>query len=158
MKKIMLILAITLTANMAKADDLSDGWAAKDNGDYATVLNLWKPLAEQGNAEAQFVLGNLYDYGEGVNQDYREAVRLYRLAADQGHADAQHNLGLMYANGWGVLQDNKKAHMWFNIARSNGSYWADDNIKILTQRMTPAAIDKAQDMAERCLASDYQDC
>ena len=154
----MLILAITLTANMAKADDLSDGWAAKDNGDYATVLNLWKPLAEQGNAEAQFVLGNLYDYGEGVNQDYREAVRLYRLAADQGHADAQHNLGLMYANGWGVLQDNKKAHMWFNIARSNGSYWADDNIKSITQRMTPADISKAQDMAERCLASNYQDC
>ena len=158
MLMLAMTLAITLTANMAKADDLSDGWAAKDNGDYATVLNLWKPLAEQGNAEAQFVLGNLYDYGEGVNQDYREAVRLYRLAADQGHAKAQFNLGVMYANGEGVLQDNRKTHMWWNIARSNGHAKADHNIEIITQRMTPADIATAEDMARQCLASNYKDC
>ena len=126
MKKLMLmlgkILPLPFTANMARADDLDDALAALNNGDYATAFKLLKPLAEQGNADAQF------------------------------------NLGVMYQNGEGVLQDDKKAHMWFNIALANGSRKADEFIEIITRRMTPADISKAQDMAERCLASNYQDC
>ena len=65
----------------------------------------------------------------------------------------------MYYRGEGVLQDDKKAHMWLNIARANGEKeHAADNIKGITQRMTPADISEAQDMARQCLASDYQDC
>ncbi|MDA7635388.1 sel1 repeat family protein, partial [Alphaproteobacteria bacterium] len=114
--------------------------------------------AEQGIADAQYNLGQMYQLGEGVRKDDEEAVRWYRLAADQGYAEAQFNLGVMYANGEGVLQDNKKAHMWWNIARSNGHAKADHNIEIITQRMTPADIAEAQDMARQCLASNYKDC
>ena len=64
----------------------------------------------------------------------------------------------MYADGEGVKQDNKKAHMWWNIVRSNGNNLADDYIEKITLSMTPATIDKAQDMAKQCLASNYQDC
>ena len=48
--------------------------------------------AEQGNAFAQFILGNAYDKGEGVAQDRREAVRWFRKAAEQGDANAQYSL------------------------------------------------------------------
>ena len=58
MKKLMLMLAmtlaLTLTANMAKADDFYDATVAYQSGNYVTAFNLFKPLAEQGDAEAQF--------------------------------------------------------------------------------------------------------
>jgi TPR repeat protein len=63
------------------------------------------PIAEQGDASAQYNLGVMYANGYGVPQDYAEAVRWYRLAAGQGNAKAQYNLGLMYYNGEGVPQD-----------------------------------------------------
>jgi len=163
MKKLMLMLVrmlpLPFTANMARTDDFDDALATYQNGDYATAFKLFKPLAEQGNANAQHNLGLMYDDGEGVIQDDKEAVKWYRLAAEQGHAMAQNNLGLMYATSRGVLQDDKKAHMWWNIARANGEKEnADHNIKSITQRMTPADIAKAQDMARQCMASNYRDC
>ncbi len=63
--------------------------AAYKRGDYATAIREWRPLAEQGNAKAQFNLGVMYDRGLGVPQDYAEAVKWYRKAAEQGHAGAQ---------------------------------------------------------------------
>ena len=69
----------------------------------------WKPLADQGDADAQYNLGLMYDYGYGVAEDDAEAARWYRLAADQGHAIAQYNLGLMYASGRGVVEDDAEA-------------------------------------------------
>ncbi len=50
-------------------------------------------LAEQGDADAQCSLGEMYDKGRGVAQDYAEAVKWYRMAAEQGYAWAQRNLG-----------------------------------------------------------------
>ncbi|MBL0641313.1 sel1 repeat family protein, partial [Aeromonas veronii] len=52
--------------------------------------------AEQGDAEAQFNMGLMYDQGQGVPQDDGQAMAWYRLAAEQGHVGAQFNLGWMY--------------------------------------------------------------
>ncbi len=57
--------------------------------DYKTAYQLWLPIAEQGDAEAQYNLGVMYDDGTGVLQDYKEAVKWYLLSAEQGNADAQ---------------------------------------------------------------------
>ena len=62
--------------------------------DYATALKEWRPLAEQGDAGAQNILGLMYATGEGVPQDNNEAVRWYRLAAEQGDDRAQYILGV----------------------------------------------------------------
>ena len=103
--------------------------------------------AEQGYAEAQYILGYMYSKGLGVTQDYKEAVKWYTKAAEQGHADAQHSLGFMRDNGQGVAQDYKSAHMWFNIAAANGGSDAAKNRDIVAKKMTPSQIEKAQDMA-----------
>ena len=100
--------------------------------------------AEQGAAAAQFNLGGLYYYGEGVPQDYGEAVRWYRLAADQGHAGAQASLGVMYAGGWGVPQDDIAAHMWTNLAAAQGDENARKLRDGLTGRMSSEQIAAAQ--------------
>jgi len=87
------------------AQDFVKGSVAYISGDFATALKEWKPLAEQGDAAAQYNLGQMYRFGKGVIQDYAEAVKWYRKAAEQGYALAQNNLGYMYANGEGVTQD-----------------------------------------------------
>ena len=99
---------------------LEDGIAARDKGDYATALRLWRPLAEQGNAVAQFNLGLMYANGQGVTQDYAAAVSWYRKSADQGNADAQHGLGFMYSVGYGVPQDSTTALSWYRKAAEQG--------------------------------------
>ena len=63
--------------------------------DYQTAFEIWKSLAEQRNAEAQFNLGRMYVNGRGVLKDYKEAVKWYQLAGEQGNAEAQINLDLL---------------------------------------------------------------
>ncbi len=100
--------------------DLAAGQRALENGDYATALKEFLPLAKQGNASAQFILGTMYANGEGVPQDYTEAAKLYRLAAEQGHPRAQFNLGFMYHDGRGVAQNYKEAAKWYRLAAEQG--------------------------------------
>ena len=86
------IISVVMLATSAFAQDFQKGADAYIAGDYATALQEWRPLAEQGYASAQYNLGQMYTNGEGVPQDYTEAVKWYRLAAEQGYADAQTNL------------------------------------------------------------------
>ena len=128
-------------------DDYQDGWDAYERQDYKTAYKLWLPLAEQGDADAQVLLGVMYGKGQGVPQDYKEAVKLWVLSAEQGNAKAQKQLGLMYAEGQGVLQDYTLAHMWWNLAGSNGLKGAVENRTIVEKKMSPSQIEKAQEMA-----------
>ena len=128
--------------------------AAYQRGDYATALREWRPLTEQGYADAQFNLGVMYDEGRGVPQDDAEAVKWYRKAAEQGDAGAQYNLGVMYGNGLGVPQDYAQAHMWYNLAASRFPPGEDrdkavKNRDIVAKRMTPAQIAEAQKLARK---------
>jgi uncharacterized protein len=63
------------------AQDFYKGSVAAHSGDYVTALKQWLPLAEQGNASAQYSIGWMYGSGNGVAQDYAEALKWYRLAA-----------------------------------------------------------------------------
>ena len=160
MRIVLMIVLFVAIAAAVSSQDFNKGAAAYHNGDYATALKEWKPLAEQGDVRAQLILGIMYSYsnGIGVPQDSKEAVKWYRLAAEQGDALAQFNLGIMYGAGQGVLQDNVLAHMWFNVSAANGSDVGGKNRDKLAKEMTPSAIEKAQAMARKCMNSDYQDC
>ena len=97
------------------------GLVAAKNGDFATALKEWTPLAKQGDAKAQNSLGALYYKGLGVDQDYKTAAKWLALAAKQGSIVAQNNLGAMYYNGIGVDQDYKTAMKWHTpLPRSRG--------------------------------------
>ncbi len=89
-------------------------------GAQTVELNILKIKAEQGNAEAQFYLGRLYDEGLDVSQDYTQALIWYRKAAEQGEPRAQNGLGIMYANGLGVSQDYSEAIRWWRNAAEQG--------------------------------------
>jgi TPR repeat protein len=158
-RSIFLVVALVLSSgSVATAQDFDKGLVAYNAGDFVTALEEWRPLAEQGDAAAQYNLGWMYENGNGVLQDYAEAVRWYRLAAEQGNARAQTNLGGKYEFGSGVLQDNVKAHMWYNIGAANGNALGGENRGKIADQMTPADISQAQAMARECMSSGYSDC
>ena len=95
------------------------GVAAYDQGQYATALSLWLPLAEQGNVAAQYSVAVLYEKGLGVTQDYAAAGRWYAKAAGQGDPEAQYNIGLLYESGFGVARSPADAQKWFALAAAN---------------------------------------
>ena len=97
---------------------LDEGIAAYKRFDYATAVREWRPLAEQGDAVAQYHLGNLYRTGQGVPQDYAEAAKWFRKAANQGDANAQYNLGVKHYNS--LPQDYAEAAKWFRKAANHG--------------------------------------
>ena len=88
-----------------------------------TIAGL-RTRAEHGDADAQYRLGSMYDYGQGFLQDLQddvEAVKWYRLAAKQNHVEAQLVLGYRYQRGEGVPRDYVLSYMWFELAVSRAS-------------------------------------
>jgi TPR repeat protein len=120
--------ALMLMPAMGSAQDFAVGFEAYEAGDFATALREWIPLAEQGDALAQYNLGQMYRNGSGVPQDYAEAAKLYRPAAESGVIDAQNNLGYMYSNGQGVPQDYAEAVKWYRLAAEQGDALAQTNL------------------------------
>ena len=117
----LISMAVFLTlAGAAVAGQLEEGQAAFMHGDFATALQLLRPLADHGDARAQLSLGHMYASGRGVPQNYAEALKWYRLAADQGDADAQFDIGLAYATGQGVPQNYAEAAKWYRLALYQG--------------------------------------
>jgi len=89
---------------------------AYKQGDFATAVHEFLPLAAHGDREAQFYLGTMYTKGWGVPSDKAEAARWYRRAASQGVVEAQYNLGALYVRGEGVPQDLVQAYLWLALA------------------------------------------
>ncbi len=140
MRHVLPALAVLLLlVTPASAQDFQKGLEATKRGDYTAALREFRPLAEQGNAIAQFNLGILYGNGRGVPQDYAEAAKWYRLAGAQGLAEAQYNLGVLYDFGRGVPKDYVLAYMWLNLGGASPPF-----VKYL---MTPSDISMAQRMA-----------
>jgi uncharacterized protein len=125
-----LVLSLVCLTTPAWAD-FQAGIDAYNRGDYATALREIRPLAEKGDADAQSILGLLYDSGRGVPQDTVQARQWYEKAAAQGNAPAQYNLGVMYRDGEGVPQDYAKARQWFEKAAAQADTAAQTNLGLL---------------------------
>ncbi len=99
-----------------------------DNGVFAKFLAEWGPLAENGDAKAQYYLGIFYENGQYVPQDYQQALKWFTLSAAQGNADAQFSIGLQYNYGRGVPQNYSKAVKWYKLSAEQGNSSAQYNL------------------------------
>ena len=150
-------LMLAAMLGTAAGGPFEDAVLAYKKGDYETALQLFRPFADDGRADAEYTLGFMYFSGKGVSPDYAEAARWFRLAAEQGRADAQHALGHLYLNGQGVTQDNVLAYMWFDLAAAQGTQAVATQAAViqaaatardgLARQMTPAQIAQAQQLA-----------
>jgi len=132
MPRVALLAGLFLMIALAPAwADYDDAIKDYNNGDYAGALRELRPLAQQGNLDAQAKLGEMYLQGKGVTQDYTTAMRWLKQAATQGDvAAAESDLGLIYYNGAGVKRDYAEAARWFQKAAEQG--YADAQIGLGT--------------------------
>jgi TPR repeat protein len=147
MKLLSALPALVLLAAPVPAADFAKGLSAYDQGDYATALNEWRPLAEAGDAPSEFNLGLLYYDGHGVPQDYSEAARWFERSAAQGYTKAQHNLGAMYGVGKGVKRDYVQAYKWLSICAAAGDQGCESQRNLVEKKLSASKLLAAQRMA-----------
>ncbi len=154
MKRLVLAAALVVALGAPALADIRGGIAAYERGDYAAALVELRPLADGGNAEAQYLLATLYDQALGVARDSGRAIAWYRKAALQRWSAAQYMLGLIYAVGQAdVPQDYVQAHLWFDLAAAQGVGGAARLRDRVRASMTPAQIAEAQRQAGYFLGS-----
>lgn len=87
-----------------------------DRASLSSALGAWLPQAEAGDAEAQSIVGEIYERGLGVQPNYTTAAEWYLLAANAGNPRAQIDLGHLYESGLGVTADPRAALAWYRKA------------------------------------------
>lgn len=95
MWKLMLIAAVVAVGAPAAAQSVKTGIEAWQRADYPAAVRVWRPLAEAGDADAAFNLGQAYRLGRGVPTNLAAAQTWFERAANKGHLDAQTTLGLL---------------------------------------------------------------
>lgn len=114
MQKLLMVLGLAMLAGNSWAGDRwQEGFYAAEKMQYQKAVQQWGPLADSGDANAQFNIAMMYHSGAGVPANEAEAVRWYLLAAKNGHPQAMEYLAAAYLNGWfGLKKDLKKAAYW----------------------------------------------
>ena len=128
---------------MSESNDFKEGLNFFLNKDYANAEKFFRKAAQQGDPEAQFCLGDMYNNGYGVAKDELKAVALFRKSAEQRFAPSQINLGIMYSQGTGVEQDLIEAFMWLSIAGRAVDEDGRDLLGVVEEQMTAGQITEA---------------
>ncbi len=128
-----LFLFLTAAFNSAIASDLDDAVEAMRSGDFAEAYCIMRPLAEGGDADAQYNIGWMYMNGYGLRVNDGLALEWWQKAADQGHSDASFSIGMLYSLGDGeVAKDSDAAIDNYLVAAVDGH---EDAIAILKSMM-----------------------
>ncbi|WP_248766440.1 tetratricopeptide repeat protein [Pseudomonas protegens] len=103
--------------------------------DQAEALAACQKAADEGDAEAQYELGEFYYEGKGAPQDFNQALSYFEKASLQGHAQAQFKLGTMFFHGEGVPANNVQAYIVLKMAAVNGAEDALDTADEVAEHM-----------------------
>jgi TPR repeat protein len=120
-----------LTVALPAYATLDDGLDALRRNDLARAVKELRPLADKGNAEAQYRVGLMYEFGKGYPQDMAKGIAWLTKGANQGHTGAQQELGYLYSSGEGVARDDAKAIAWFRKAAELGNATAQYNLGLM---------------------------
>ena len=149
----ILTVGFLLTQACVSRAGTTNGIDAFEKGDYAKALEIWRKEAVQGDREAQFYLGYLYDSGQGVEEDNATAASWYSKAAVKGQTSAQFNLAAMFVNGDGVVRDQVLAYMLFDLAGDIDPDAARERDQLIPY-MTPLQIARANRLARLARRGD----
>lgn len=160
-KKLLLAatgLLLTLNTASAFSASLAKGIKAFEAQDYSTAMSELEPLLGENNFDAMNMVGQMHEFGWGVDADIEKAVSLYNRCGDQGHlgcvnsrraykdkaykvelktvepaaesgdAVSQNRLGEMYEFGYGVSRDTSAALNWYLMAADQGLVLAQHNL------------------------------
>lgn len=141
-----LSIALASLHGIAHAN-LETGSAAFVRKDYGTAFAALLPIAQQGNAQAQRMVGTMYLHGNGVARSEVDAAQWFRLSAEQGDTAAMENLGRIYVQGRGVSQDIRQATQWFRKAKAGALYRTAD---IEWDKLSGPTLTSSQEFVAAC--------
>lgn len=104
-----------------KANEQSKALQAYNRSDFATARKIFEPLAEKGQALAEYILGLMYANGQGMPESYTEGLKWLQKAAEQGEAKAQFSVGVIYFKGYGMAANPAEAFKWYRRAADQGN-------------------------------------
>lgn len=134
--------------NTQQLSVFEQGMGFYQNEDYPNAAKCFAKAAEEGSAEAQFCLGNLYAEGQGVSRNDKQSISWFHKAAEQGYTPAQVNLGFIYAQGRGIAKNLVEAHKWINIAGGAIDEDGVNLLKVIEEDMTQEGILEAMRLAK----------
>lgn len=161
-KHLVAAIAAALISAPLSAQTVKAGIDAWQKADYASAVAIWRPLAERGDADAAFNLGQAYRLGRGVPLNLAVAKSWFEKAAEAGHLDAETTLGLLlFQNGnqaeglkWlrrAAEQGEPRALLVYGTALYNGDGVTQDRVlgyayvsRAATQGLAPAKDTLAQ--------------
>ena len=119
---VLLWLTLSMTMSIVYAGSFEDGMIAFHAGDYKKAMEIWSPLAEEGEVEAQVKLGIMHTNGLGVRRNGGEALKWFHKAAEKGNAEAEYYLGKLYGTQQsGVEMDQNESTKWYRKAAEDGN-------------------------------------
>jgi len=137
-------------APLEKGTDVA--WEAYLKGDFPKAVPVFARLAELGHPVAEWLMGNIYFFGQGIPKDYTKSRVMFEAAATQGYFAAFAPTAQMYQQGLGVPADPSKSYYWYNIAAAQlrDSAQRTDMMnrrESVAALLTPAQIEAAQKRA-----------
>ena len=118
---VTVFLALALAFNNAMAKELDAAVNAMRTGDFAEAYCIMRPLAESGDAEAQYNIGWMYLNGYGLRVNDTLALEWWQKASQQGHIDASFSIGMLYSLGEGKVAKNlNNAIDYYLLAAQSG--------------------------------------
>ncbi|MGC8502261.1 tetratricopeptide repeat protein [Desulfurella sp.] len=113
-----------ILANLANANTtLQDGLSAYNSKNYKQAYDIFYKLSQQGDSQAQYILGSMYLDGLGVKQDYKQAYEFFSESALRNNSFGEYGLGYLYKHGLGVKKDlSKTVYWWEKSAQLDNKY------------------------------------
>ncbi len=105
--------------------------------EFIDAYEILMPMALQGDAEAQFQIGWMYFFGQGLPANICIATIWYDKAARQGHAMAQNKMSAAYGRRYGVLRNYELSYRWLRQAMRNGFVVDEADIHFITKHLSP---------------------
>jgi TPR repeat protein len=142
------ILCTVLISNLVFAD-IEEARDAMEANQFNEAMQLLRPAANAGNADAEELIGILYAMGLGVERDDRRAFEWYLRSAMKGHAGAQSGIGWYYEVGRGLPEiDLVRAYMWYTLSAIGGDPDALISQEEIVKKMDQQQIDDALELVD----------
>ncbi len=132
-------------------------YVAVDRADTGASFDVWMPLAMDGDAKAQLIVGELAERGRGGAPDYALAKLWYERAAEQGDVAAMFNLGRIHEEGLGVAADKAKASDWYRKAYGLDTAEIGDAVRFAELQSEIRSLEATVGELEAQLADALQD-
>jgi len=142
------VLCIVFFSTFALAD-IEEARDAMEANQFDKAMQMLRPAANAGNADAEELIGIMYAMGLGVTQDDRRAFEWYLRSAMKGHAGAQSGVGWYYEVGRGLPAiDLVRAYMWYTLSAIGGDPDALISQEEVIKKMNPQQINEALELVE----------